>query len=367
MSDFKFVNYDPVVIRSELEKAYVNIFGSKVEQGDPMADFLDYITFIFCLILSSIDNSGKMNLLRFSKGKYLEAIAENVGESREGAKGALTTIRYTFSKTFDGVVVIPKGHKTEAFGLYFETVNDSELRVGQKEIDIECQCSTDGIVGNGIGIGEIINIVDPIAYLQKVSNLTETAGGVDVESDDSLREKTRTNPASKSVAGPEAAYKYHTKNAHHGIVDVHIETVKGTGVVKVYPLLEAGVIPSQEILNIVSSALNAKEVRPLTDYVEPTKPGVVSYSIDLTYYIVDDSSINEVEIRAEIETAVENYIKWQCEKLGRDINPDRLTALIVAAGAKRVEITSPVRVNIDKTQVASMATKNIKYGGKEIE
>lgn len=367
MSDFKFVDYDPAVIRNELEKAYINIFGSKIEQGDPMSDFLDYITFIFCLVLSKIDNSGKMNLLRFSKAEYLEAIAENVGEAREEAKGALTTIRYTFSKSFDGVVVIPKRHKTEAFGLYFETMNDSELRIGQKEIDIECQCSTKGISGNGIGIGEIVNIVDPIAYLQKVSNLTETAGGVDVESDDSLREKTRTNPTSKSVAGPEAAYIYHTKNAHHGIVDVHIDTIKGTGIVKVYPLLEDGVIPSQEVLNIVSSALNAKEVRPLTDYVEPTKPGAVSYNIDLTYYIVDDSSINETELRAAIETSVENYIKWQCEKLGRDINPDRLTALIIAAGAKRVDIVSPVRVSLSKTQVANLGSKNIKYGGKEIE
>ena len=40
--------------------------------------------------------------------------------------------------------------------------------------------------------------------------------------------------------------------------------------------------------------------------------------------------------------AVNDYVKWQCGKLGRDIVPDELVARVIGAGAKRCVITSPV-------------------------
>ena len=52
-----------------------------------------------------------MNLLRYSKGVYLEALEKIVGVKRNLARGAKATIKYTFSKIFDQVITIPKGHK----------------------------------------------------------------------------------------------------------------------------------------------------------------------------------------------------------------------------------------------------------------
>ena len=39
---------------------------------------------------------------------------------------------------------------------------------------------------------------------------------------------------------------------------------------------------------------------------------------------------------------MEEYIQWQSAKLGRDINPSKLHALLMQAGVKRVEISSPL-------------------------
>ena len=57
-------------------------------------------------------------------------------------------------------------------------------------------------------------------------------------------------------------------------------------------------------------------------------------------------------IQSAVNKAVENYVLWQKEKPGRDINPSELTRLIMQAGAKRVEITSPAFEKIEQTQIA---------------
>lgn len=54
-------------------------------------------------------------------------------------------------------------------------------------------------------------------------------------------------------------------------------------------------------------------------------------------------------------------------KLGRDINPSELISRIIMAGAKRVEITSPVYTKIEPTQVAILESNNSSLGEIEDE
>ena len=42
-----------------------------------------------------------------------------------------------------------------------------------------------------------------------------------------------------------------------------------------------------------------------------------------------------------VADAVERYKAWQSEKLGRDINPSKLTEMVMETGVKRVEIRQP--------------------------
>ena len=72
-------------------------------------------------------------------------------------------------------------------------------------------------------------------------------------------------------------------------------------------------------------------------------------------------------LKKEVEAAFSEYIYWQKEKLGRDINPNKLTQLLILAGAKRVEITSPIFQKIERDTVAKELTKSIKYIGEEDE
>ena len=95
-----------------------------------------------------------------------------------------------------------------------------------------------------------------------------------METDDALRERIHEAPESFSNAGSYGAYRWHTFNASALISDVSIIS-PSPGVVRVYPLLKGGEMPTEEIMRAVTEALNDRAVRPLTDKVEVLMPEVV--------------------------------------------------------------------------------------------
>ena len=71
-------------------------------------------------------------------------------------------------------------------------------------------------------------------------------------------------------------------------------------------------------------------------------------------------------IQTLAENAVEEFAVWQREKIGRDINPDRLRKMLIDAGAKRVIVRQPEYFSIPKNAVAVLQGKaQMIYGGVE--
>ena len=70
-------------------------------------------------------------------------------------------------------------------------------------------------------------------------------------------------------------------------------------------------------------------------------------------------------IQAAVAQAVEDYKTWQ-RTIGRDINPSKLVALIMEAGAKRVAVTAPTYTAVAATKVSALQGEAvISYGGLE--
>ena len=125
-------------------------------------------------------------------------------------------------------------------------------------------------------------------------------------------------------------------------------------------------MPDEEILQEVKNVLTDSKVRPLTDKVIVQAPDVKRYNIDLTYYVSQSDSINTTEICTQVEQAINNYISWQKEKLGRDINPTELYYRIRDAGAKYADIRSPSgRIIVADNEMAVAEDVSITYGGIE--
>lgn len=366
MKDFNFLDLDANEIKRDLKIAYEEIMNYKISAGDPAEDFINWLTYIMINLKNNINFSAKMNLLRFAKGEYLDALGEFTATHRLLEKEAECDVEYTFSQTFDEIKIIPKGHKIAYEDFIFEALENIVLEIGQIKTSGRVKSLIAGATINDIEIGEINKIVDDMPYLLSVRNTTKTSGGADKEDDEPYRERIRLKPFSFSVAGPKGAYKYYTLTAHQDIKDAYIFTPEDApGIVKIVPLMKDGIELSDEIINLVKNILSDDTIRPFTDKVEVIRPQEHSYEINVKYWIT--KTINPLVVDDNIKKAVYDYVVWQKEKLGRDINPNKLIQLMILAGAKRVEILSPIFTKLESDTIAKEGNVNIQAQGEEDE
>lgn len=317
-------------------------------------------------MLLHIDMSGKMDLLKYAYGGFLDNLGALRGVKRKDPSPAITKVRFTLSAAQPSVVTIPEGTRvSDGDVLYFETDETAEIPIGETYIDVSCTCQTDGEEGNGLMAGSIATLVDPIAYVASAVNTEESSGGADTESDDDFAERIYLAPSGYSVAGPRDAYKYHTKSYENAAIgDVEVTSPEPCKV-EVRFLLADGSLPGETLCADVLEHLSDDSIRPLTDEVTVLAPTKQEFDIVFTYYINKSDLDKAVTIQGEVGTAVEEYISWQTHTIGRDINPSVLTQMVVAAGAKRVVIDKPDFETVPQGYVARVKTQTVTYGGVE--
>ena len=350
-----------------MQEKYKELTGRELVMGE--SEPVRLIAYANCLILYQIaqyaDRAGKMSLLKYSYGDYLENIGALKGVERLQAGKAMTTLRFTLSDARPGVIVIPKGTRvTAANGIYFETGENLEIAAGEMSGEVNAECKEPGTAGNGYIEGMLNIIVDPVAYVEKVENITVTQGGADRENDRNLAERIYLMPSSWSVAGPDDAYIYWTKTFDAAIGDVRVHS-DVPGEVEIRFMMQNGELPTSTMIEELGHFLESGDIRPLTDNVHVAAPAAHSYEIELTYYI-NSSDVNRISvIQEKAAKAVLDYIAWQKEEIGRDIIPDKLIAMLIQAGAKRVEIISPTFCALSWEEIAEAGAIQVKYGGLE--
>lgn len=169
-----------------------------------------------------------------------------------------------------------------------------------------------------------------------------------------------------STAGPENSYIYHAKSVSAAVADV-AATSPVPGVVDVRILLQDSEMPTKAVLEEIEIAFNASDVRPLTDLVTVSEPEMDSFEVDVTFYIERNNQLSTSVIERDARAAVENYIKWQTCKMGRDINPSYLVQKMMDAGIKRVVVRKPEFQVVEETHVARIVrdTMQVMNGGIE--
>lgn len=316
--------------------------------------------------LQYIDRAGKQNLLKYSYAEFLDNLALFKGETRRQATAAVATLRFTLSAVRGVATGIPKGTRVStADGVYFATDRYAEIPAGSTTVDVTATCTETGKDGNGIAIGEVSTIVDPVPYVASATNTSASSGGADIESDEALAERIYLAPSAYSTAGPEDSYKYHARKYNASIGDVVATSQQAAGKVNVVFIMADGSTPDSTTIAGLQAYLNDKTIRPMTDIVSVAAPTEVTYTIGLTYYINRSDSAQAVAIQTAVGQAVSDYVKWQ-RSIGKDINPSKLTALVMAAGAKRVTLTAPTYTAVGATAVAALSgTPSVSYGGLE--
>jgi phage-related baseplate assembly protein len=368
-----FVEKDIETLLAEMladyQNAYMEATGESkmLAPGDPIRIWIYSQALKLYTAYQVIDYSAKQNLLKYATGDYLENLGARIGVTRLPAQKAVSTVTFTLSAPQGAAIPIPVGTRVSpGNNVFFETQEYAEVPIGQTTVDVDIECTEPGVTGNDFTAGQINTLVDPIPYVESVSNKTFSEGGTDIESDDSLRERIFLRPDAFSVAGPSGAYKYFAKAKNQSIIDVAV-VMPTPGTVDIRLLKTGGEPADAALCEEIDEYLSASDRRPLTDNVTVQAPDVVNYNITMDYYISTADKLAAVSIQAAVEKAIDDYILWQKSKIGRDINPDELITRVKAAGAKRAVLTAPSFTSLTAVQLAVCDVKAVTYKGLEDE
>jgi phage-related baseplate assembly protein len=409
-SDLQFSETDARKIQDRLQRVYEEVRRAAGEPGYRLApadpERLVQLAEAAALtqIATDIDKTGKGNLLFFADEETIEQIGLLYGDrgKRLPASYALTTMRYTLSIPRAVRTIISKGFRTTPDNkIFFATKKAIEIPAGELYGDVEAECMTAGMAGMGFEPGDISNMVDITPFVASVTNITPTSGGADIEDIESYRARLQMLPESFSVAGPDGAYEFWARTANPGITDTKVwmpdldignfaaflsawgitnaqgfydelfayfrESGTGPGNVNVAVLMKDGELPSEEIKNQVLETLSDKRVRPLTDFVHVKDPNPVEYNIAGEYWIRTDDATKAQSIIDSVNLAVERFISWQRNILGRDINPSVLHQLIMECGVKWVVINKPALTKLAPWQVGVLSSVPVQMVCKGLE
>ena len=368
LSDLPELEFLDADVDSLLENSLTiirEILGREISRADPLMLFTKSLLAIIVQQRALVNELCRQNLLAYATQGNLEHIGILVGVERLPASAATCTAEVQLSSARSRATIILKGTRfTAGDGVNFAIDESVIFPSGETSTVVSATCLEVGEIGNNYAAGEINKIVDPQPFLQSIVNVTESAGGSDIEDDDSLRERIHQAPEKFSNAGSAGSYIYWAKTASNLISDVYVIS-ENPGEVSVYVLLDGGELPNEEMLSTVDGVLNDKKIRPLTDKVLIKSPEVENYDIELRYFIARSSAVSAVTIQQRCESAVDEYVSWQREKLGRDINPTELMYKVRLAGAKRVEILSPEFKVVSPNAVAIAENISVTYGGLE--
>lgn len=371
--DIDFVETDTETIESSLIALYENLVQQepgreryKVYPASPERLFISWIAAVIVQQRVLINETAKKNVPRYADGEYLDSLAELFKDlERLPASPASAMFRFYISEPQEQSIIIPKGTRISFDGaILFATTENLEIKAGSTYGDVEGECTTAGTVGNNLATGQVKEIVDLYDYYQKAENITATSGGAEEEDDANYYERMRESMESFSTAGPINGYIYFTKSVSAAVADVAVTSPEAC-VVDVRVLLQDGQQATEAVLKEIEDALNASDIRPLTDKVTVSVPETVPFDVDVTFFISQPNAASATIIETAARQAVKDYISWQTSKMGRDINPSYLTAKLMEAGVKRVEVRKPVYTAVDEIMVAKLNTENVLNGGIE--
>ena len=160
------------------------------------------------------------------------------------------------------------------------------------------------------------------------------------ETDAALRYRIQLALEGMSTAGPVGAYEYHALSVD-GVKSVGIQGPPDTdpGDVLVTILSAEGDGEADgALISAVDAALNAEDVRPLTDNVTVQSATIIPYEIIATLYIPPGP--DPVAVQAAALASVQAFVADR-HRVGADVRLSALYAALHVGGVERVTLTAP--------------------------
>lgn len=361
--DVKIVDDNPETVLSAMIADYETRTGKTLQPAHIERLLINTFAYRETLSRMEINEAYRQQHPRFATGQMLDICGDDVNTPRLEVAPARCTVRFSASLRGSQTVYVPIGTRIATGEMVFATVNAVTLTAIRPTADLQADCEQTGEVGNGWAVGQINTLLTELPFNTKAVNITIPTGGAETESDDAYRQRILLAPESFSVAGSVGAYEYWARAVSPAICDVRVDNAKDAqgnligGEVEVTVLTQKG-LPSAELLAQVQSALSAERKRPLCDTVRTKAPVPIDYALDAVLTLF--TSADHDSVRAPAQAAWAAYETSRREKLGLDIVPLDIQAVLKVKGVYNVVLNNlPLRV-VQPNQWARCISVNIR-------
>ncbi len=339
-NSIKIVNEDIKQIVADTIALYEKTTGKTLQPAHIERLLIHTYAYREFLIRAGINEAFRQTFPQTASGLALDLCGEQMGCYRLSNQFARTTLRFSVAEDHHEEIVIPQGTVVRATdSLTFVTETESVISKFASYVDVVGIANVAGDIGNGWEAGRVKTLENTINYQGKitVSNIDETDGGINEESDEDYRKRILLAPEAFTVCGTFDAYNYHARSVSQFINDVAVHRPKA-GSVEVTVLTKRG-IPQPILLEQIKNYLSADKRRPLNDTVIVSPAKKVSYNIvaNLELY----TSANAVDTKTRALKAIQEYLSTNPYILGVDIVPLTIAATLKVSGVYNVEIVEP--------------------------
>ncbi len=184
------------------------------------------------------------------------------------------------------------------------------------------------------------------------------------ESDERLKERCLLSYDGMNTAGSTNAYRYFALSADGRVENIKVKSDEETPCYLDIIITQSDSVngeASQELIDIVQTALNPDTVRPVGDRPTVTSSTAVNYQVEAILYMWKNAEDTLLLEAANIR--LDNYIK-NAKKNGDSIYLSAIYAALHVDGIERVEIISPsTDIIIDSYHHPFCTSRSITSGG----
>ena len=188
----------------------------------------------------------------------------------------------------------------------------------------------------------------------------DTGATAILETDMAFRQRIALAPEGLSVAGPELAYIAAARRADGDVAHASVTSpAPGEVVVAVLSATGDGTA-SPALLAKVEALVNARDMRPLTDFVTVQSAEIIPFEIVATIWTDSGPDASLVIDAGSARLAA--YLA-DSRSIGRDITASGIHAALHVAGVQRVDLIDWADIVVGNTQAAHCTAIQLTHGG----
>lgn len=320
----EFAERDTADIKRKLVSRFEDLSNRTLFPAQPEMFVIELMSYALSNFGSALQNGLIQNRAIWAEGRHLDELGANVGTFRLKAQFSRAEVEFTLSERRNSAVVIPLGTRVAAgSSLIFRTQEELVIPAGDTTGIVDTIAAATGTTYNELQLGQIQDVLDPIAYVSTVANVQISAGGSDPEDDARFRERIVNAFERITRGGSRQGYVELVKAAHPNIVDAKVIRPQ-PGHIHIFPLMTSG-IAADAINDVIMDFLDPETTIPMGDYVSVHKVTQQNFDVVISLKVTPGSAS---EVTAQAEAAIRAQFAIWSQKLGVQIAPSAIVEAV---------------------------------------